>query len=154
MMRRTLQRAVGGRLLLASLALPGAAQAAEPGAALFARHCAICHQADASGTIGLAPPLKGAHWVRLGADARYLTMVLINGLSGKIVVGEQTFVGNMPAFGPQLDDASLAAIAGHLRQLQSEVAEPAPTAEAFAAQRQLPGSPPQSRQRRTQLLGG
>jgi mono/diheme cytochrome c family protein len=73
--------------------------------ALFGLHCAACHQADGSGTVGLAPPLKGEHWGKLGADRGYLPMVLVHGLSGPIRVGAQTFVGSMPPFA-QLDDAT------------------------------------------------
>lgn len=139
------------RLALATLLLPLAAWAQQPdGAALFAQHCAACHQADGSGTVGLAPALKGDHWGKLGADRGYLPMVLVHGLSGPIRVGGQTFVGSMPAFA-QLDDATLAALATHLRKLQGG-------GETFAAadikaERDKPGSPPQTRQRRAQILG-
>ena len=138
------------RFALLTLVLPLTALAQQPdGAALFTQHCAACHQADGSGTVGLAPALKGDHWAKLGGDRGYLPMVLVHGLSGPIRVGGQTFVGSMPAFG-QLDDAALAALATHLRQLQGG-------AEAFAAadvkaERDKPGSPPQTRQRRAQIL--
>ena len=138
------------RALLLAWILPLTALAQQPdGAALFSQHCAACHQADGSGTVGLAPALKGDHWAKLGGDRGYLPMVLVHGLSGPIRVGGQTFVGSMPAFG-QLDDAALAALATHLRQLQGG-------AEAFSAadvkaERDKPGSPPQTRQRRAQIL--
>ena len=92
--------------LIAALATLGVspAQAAPDGAALFAQHCALCHQPDAAGAVGLAPALKGEHWRRLGADRAYLPTVLINGLSGAIQVNGATFVGSMPAFGAQLDE--------------------------------------------------
>lgn len=138
------------RFALLTLMLPLTALAQQPdGAALYAQHCAACHQADGSGTVGLAPALKGDHWAKLGSDRGYLPMVLVHGLSGPIRVGGQTFVGSMPAFG-QLDDAALAALATHLRKLQGGN-------ETFAAtdvkaERDKPGSPPQTRQRRTQIL--
>lgn len=128
-----------------------AAQTALDGKALFAQHCAICHQSDGSGTVGLAPALKGEHWARLGADRGYLPSVLVYGLSGAIKVADQTFVGSMPAFGAQLDDANLALIANHLRSLQGAEGN-ALSADDFKAQRALPGSPPQTRQRRSKLL--
>ena len=129
---------------------PAAAQTPD-GAALFNQNCATCHQADGSGTVGLAPVLKGEHWALLGADRSYLPMVLINGLSGPIRIGSQNFVGSMPPFAAQLDDAALAAVATHLRKLQG-AAEAAYTAEDFKAERAKPGSPPQTRLRRVQLL--
>ncbi len=137
-------------VLAAATATP--AQAAPDGAALFAQHCALCHQPDAAGAVGLAPALKGEHWRRLGADRAYLPTVLINGLSGAIQVNGATFVGSMPAFGAQLDDATLAAVASHLRGLQGAADAPAYTADEIKAARAVPGSPPLTRQRRVLLL--
>ena len=137
---------------LALAALSPAVQAAD-GAALFGQHCASCHQPDASGAVGLAPALKGAHWQKLGADRGYLPTVITHGLSGPIQVNGQPFVGSMPAFAGQLDDASIAAIASHLRGLQGAQGEAPYTEPEVAAARQAAGSPPQSRQRRVQLLG-
>jgi len=139
-------------LLVLMLSAGAVAQAAD-GQALFAQHCATCHQADASGTVGLAPPLKGGHWQRLGADKDYLPSVLLHGLSGRIQVEGQVFSGLMPAFGPQLDDASLAAIATHLRGLQAQPEPQALSAEQFKQLRAQPGNPAQTRQRRQQILG-
>lgn len=140
-------------LILTGLACAVGAHAAD-GSALFAQHCAPCHQADGAGTVGLAPPLKGEHWAKLGADRAYLASVLVHGLSGPIKLGSQTFVGSMPGLGAQLDDAALAAIATHVRKLQG-AADAAPyAAEEIQAVRAQPGSPPASRQRRAQLLGG
>jgi mono/diheme cytochrome c family protein len=142
---------------LAALALsllPLAVQAQADGAALFARHCAACHQGDGAGTVGLAPPLKGEHWGRLAADRGYLPMVLVHGLSGPIKLGAQNFVGSMPAFGPELDDAAIAALATQVRRLQGASGESPFTADEVKAERSKPGSPPQSRLRRVQLLGG
>ena len=140
------------RLWLRALALMGAtvplgAWAAPDGAALFAQHCAACHQADASGTVGLAPTLKGADWTRLGADKGYLAAVLLHGLSGPIVVNGQRFVGSMPGFAAQIDDASLATIANHLVGLQDRPSV-SYTASEFKDARDAGGSPPQSRTRR------
>ena len=128
-------------------------RAADDGPALFAQHCAACHQADGAGTVGLAPALKGEHWARLGADRAYLPTVLLNGLSGAIKLGSQTFVGSMPALGTQLDDAALASLATHVRRLQGAAADTPFGAQEIQALRQVAGSPPQTRQRRVQLLG-
>ena len=130
------------------------AAAAADGAALFAQHCATCHQADGSGTVGLAPPLKGAHWERLGADRGYLLAVVLNGLAGPIRIDGQPFVGAMPGFAAQLDDAQIAAVASHLRTLQGAKDAAPYAAEEVKAARSLAGSPPASRPRRVQLVGG
>lgn len=124
---------------------------AADGSALFAQHCAACHQPDGSGTVGLAPALKGEHWQRLGADRNYLAQVITHGLSGLITVNGQRFVGNMPAFASQLNDAQLAAIATHLQGLQARQ-DTAYSADEMANARRNGGSPPLSRALRTQLL--
>lgn len=137
-----------------ALGLPAAAQAsAVAAAALFAQHCAACHQADGAGTVGLAPALKGEHWARLGADRNYLPTVLLKGLSGPIKLGTETFVGSMPGFADALDDAALALLASHVRRLQGAADDGPYAAADIAHLRQQPGSPPQSRLRRVQLLG-
>ncbi|WP_396269192.1 c-type cytochrome [Ideonella sp.] len=137
--------------LAASMLLCATAQAAPDGAALYGQHCASCHQADGSGTVGLAPALKGEHWARLGADRSYLAAVLQHGLSGPIVVNGQRFVGSMPAFSGALSDEQLAAISTHVAHLQGRSGEPYSVGELKAA-RDAGGSPPQSRERRAQLL--
>ncbi len=144
----------GGQALagLALAALCGAAPAAD-GAALFAQHCAACHQADGSGTVGLAPALKGEHWARLGAQRDYLPAVLLKGMAGSIKVNGQTFVGSMPAFAGTLDDASLAAVATHLAVLQGETQRAPYAAADFAAARSAAGDPSKTRQLRRQVLG-
>lgn len=124
------------------------------GAALYAQHCAACHQADGSGTVGLAPTLKGEHWAKLGAERSYLPTVVVHGLSGSIKLGTQTFVGSMPPFGPQLDDAAIAQIATHVRRsLHGAADAPAYTPADVKAVREQPGGPPQTRQLRARLLG-
>lgn len=139
----------------AALALHGAAwaQAAPDGAALFAQHCASCHQPDGAGTVGLAPALKGDHWTKLGADRSYILRVVLFGLSGPIKVNGQPFVGSMPTFAATLDDAALAAVATHVRTKLHGAAEAAFAADEVKAQRDKPGSPPQSRVQRVQLVG-
>lgn len=134
-----------------ALAVPAAAQTAADGAALYGQHCAACHQPDGSGAVGLAPALKGEHWVKLGADKAYLPTVILKGLSGPIKVNGQNFVGSMPAFAQQLDDAAIAALSSYLRTMQGS---PTPySADEIKPLREAAGSPPQSRQRRAQILG-
>ena len=136
----------------------GAAQAADGaaptanGAALYATHCAACHQADGSGTLGLAPALKGPHWAALAARRDYLPTVLLKGMAGMIRVNGQTVVGSMPAFAA-LDDATLAAIATHLATLQGDASRPPYEAAEFAPLRAAAGDPSRTRQLRRSVLG-
>ncbi len=128
------------------------AQPAPDGTALFAQHCAVCHLADGAGQAGLAPALKGDHWARLGEQRHYLPTVLLHGLAGAIKVNGQTFVGVMTAFGSQFDDASIAALATHVRRLQGADA-PAYSADEIKPLRNKPGNPQQTRQLRAQIMG-
>jgi len=136
-------------LLLMSLS---PVHAATDGAALYAQHCAACHQPDGQGTVGLAPALKGPHWQRLGSDRAYLPQVLVYGLSGLIVVNGERHVGSMPAFGAQLDDESLAAVANHVQGVVQARSEAAYTAQDIRSARDAGGSPPKSRERRVLAL--
>lgn len=74
--------------------------------ALFGKVCAACHKKDGTGITGLAPPLAKAEWAAKGhADARrYLPLVVLNGLAGKIVAGGKTFVSAMPPQKQRSDD--------------------------------------------------
>jgi mono/diheme cytochrome c family protein len=129
-------------------------QAQTTGEALFEAHCSACHQTDGAGTVGLAPALKGEHWQALGKDRQYVLTVITKGLSGRIDVNGQVFIGNMPSFSGQLDDASVALIATHVRHLQGTSMQANPyTSEEVSAVRQSTGSPPQTRQIRQTLLG-
>ena len=135
--------------------LASGAMAAPDGGALFAQQCAVCHQPDASGAAGLAPSLKGEHWAKLGSDRSYLPIVVLKGLFGPIQLGGgQSFNGNMPGFAPTLDDETIAAIASHVLVLQGSDKAAAYSADEIKSARQRAGSPTQSRQMRSQLLGG
>lgn len=87
---------------------------AEDGAALFAERCAACHQAGGEGAAGVAPPLRSSVWEKLGPAApRYVALVLLNGMTGKLEVDGQQFNGGMPIQAAQ-SDAELAALATHV----------------------------------------
>ncbi len=83
------------------------------GAAVFQATCAACHQASGAGVPGVFPPLVGSPWL-LG-DAETPIRVVLLGLGGPIEVGGQLYQGVMPALGPQLTDAELAAVLSYAR---------------------------------------
>jgi mono/diheme cytochrome c family protein len=141
--------------VLTGLLALGAVQSAvaADGPALFKQHCAVCHQETAVGTVGLAPPLLGEHWQRLGAQRQYLPTVVLKGLAGQIKVGNQNFVSAMPSFAGQLGDEDLAAITTHLRGLQGAGSDKPYTADELAAVRNGPGNPSLTRTLRKQILG-
>lgn len=91
------------------------APAAKPlrtGAQIFSSTCAACHQAQGEGT-NVYPPLAGSEWVN-GTESR-LVRIILHGLVGDVEVQGQPFNGAMPAWGPTLSDAEIAAVATYIR---------------------------------------
>ena len=85
-----------------------AAVAADPGAALYATHCASCHGASGRGDGPGAPPMARVSSfadpaVQARSDAE-LTQVIVAGRGGF-----------MPAFGERIPAGGIAAIVQHLR---------------------------------------
>lgn len=85
-----------------------AAVAADPGAALYATHCASCHGLSGRGDGPGAPPMaRVPSFVDPAVQARsdeQLAQVIVEGRGGF-----------MPAFGEQLPATGIAAIVRHLR---------------------------------------
>lgn len=96
------------------------------GAAVYAAHCAACHQPDGAGAVGLAPPLQGTLGKRLASEAgrQYLAGVLVSGLAGRLEVKGVVYNGIMPAW-PQLSDGELAAALSHVLQTFNQAELPA-----------------------------
>jgi len=76
--------------------------ASADGASLFAELCAVCHSADGSGGIG--PDLTGDY--KYGKTSADISESIRNGRPG-----------GMPAFGTQLSNAEVEALAAHLLSL-------------------------------------
>ncbi len=105
---------VRGAVLGAAIALAGTAVAAD-GAALFAEHCAICHDAGGAGVPGFGPPLAGpvAARARTAGGREYLAQVVVHGIAGVFESGGQRqFAAMAPA--PKLTDDELAAVLNHV----------------------------------------
>jgi len=134
--------------LWAALALACAAasaSAADPatlGKDLFAANCAACHNTDASGIPGVAPPLANALRERLASPAgqAYLANVLVHGMAGPIESQGQSFNGVMPAFGSSLPDESLVAVLAWLGT-QNGQATPVVSADTLAKAREVRKTP-------------
>lgn len=145
-----MRRRIAG-LLLGCCAVTAMAQTT--GEALFVQHCSVCHQVDGAGTVGLAPALKGPHWQALSRTPSYLPTVILKGLSGRIDVAGQVFIGSMPAFAAQLDDAQVVSLVAHVQGLQ-QVPSTQVSPQDVAKIRLEAGGPPQTRQWRQSLLQG
>lgn len=132
--------ALGDRRTVADLAgAPAGGTQATDGKALYAAHCAACHQPGGTGLPGVFPPLDGSEWVN--GDPRVVSNILLHGVTGEIEVKGATYRGAMPSFG-KLADAELAAIASWVRGQWSNKAAPIDAAtferERKAASRTTP----------------
>lgn len=111
-----MNKGLAATLALALLvAVPAHGQDAA-GQTAFADTCGACHMADGSGSPGLAPPLDDAAlWQRLGDQSgRYVTGVILSGLTGKIEAGGQTYIGLAMPTHNWLSDDDVVAIASYL----------------------------------------
>jgi mono/diheme cytochrome c family protein len=141
--------------VLAASAFQASAQPADTaaGRTVFQSVCAACHNANGQGTPGLAPSLAGT--LAKHADSedgrRYISQVLLNGLSGRIVSQGQTFMGAMPAQAT-LSDEQLAAVATYVTKELNGSQVAAFTAEEFAKARAAKPTHKELRELREQLL--
>lgn len=109
-----------------------AAGAAVDGAAVFASHCAACHQATGAGLPGVFPPLAGSDWV--ASKESTLIAIVLHGINGPLTVDGKPFSGSMPAWGTQLQDPEIAAVLTYVRSHWGNTGGPI-TAETVAAVR-------------------
>ena len=85
--------------------------------------CAACHGAAGGGVPGLAPPLAGVHWVT--GPAEWLSRIILQGMSGPVVVKGETWNGVMPphAHLAALDNETLAGLMTYLRRSWGNAAD-------------------------------
>jgi nitrite reductase (NO-forming) len=82
------------------------------GEVLFRGTCSVCHQAEGQGLPGVFPPLAKSDY--LMADKRRSIEVVVNGLSGPVVVNGQHYNSVMPPMS-QLNDDAIANILTYAR---------------------------------------
>ena len=82
------------------------AERIEAGERIFAQNCLACHQATGVGIPGAFPPLAGSDYLKESKDRAI--GVVIDGLTGEIVVNGKTFNGVMP--GVRLSDSKVASV--------------------------------------------
>jgi len=82
------------------------------GEKVYGEVCAACHQANGQGVPGAFPPLAGAG--EFYGPPKKHARIIVEGLSGEIVVKGQTYNGVMPAQG-SLSDYDIAAAATYVR---------------------------------------
>ena len=101
------------------------------GEALFAAHCATCHQSSGGGT-DLYPPLAGNSVVR-AADPAAMVAVIANGRTGPLIVNGKTYNGKMPTWKGQLSNADIASVATYVRSAWGNDASPVTEQQVAAA---------------------
>lgn len=102
-------------LLAAGVLAASPAFAADPSPeGLFVANCSACHQRNGRGIPQAFPALAGDALVQ--GDPLGVIAVLLRGRGG------------MPAFGTQLDDGQIAAVASYVRGAWGNHAEPVPAA--------------------------
>lgn len=99
------------------------------GETLFASQCAACHQANGTGLAGAFPPLAGSDFLQ--QDRQRAIGIVINGLSGPIVVNEQPYDSVMPAMG-YLEDQTVADILTYVFNAWGNNGQPVSVAEVTA----------------------
>ncbi|MBK9071474.1 MAG: nitrite reductase, copper-containing [Myxococcales bacterium] len=73
------------------------------GKALFAGTCSACHQVEGQGVPSVFPPLAKSDWMAK-ATAVELGGIILNGLTGKVVVNGAEYNGVMPPLSHMTDD--------------------------------------------------
>jgi mono/diheme cytochrome c family protein len=86
----------------------------ETGKTVYATLCAACHQPTGVGMPGLAPALVDSNWV-LG-QPELLPRIVLNGVSGPLKVGNQTWSLEMPPLGAALSDEQIAGVLTYIRR--------------------------------------
>ena len=110
------------------------------GKKMYARQCQQCHQVDGNGIEGVYPHLNNSSWV-LGEneeDKMRLVKLLLLGMSGEIIVDEQTYNGNMPPVG-MWKDRDIAAVLTYVRQHWDNNASPVEEALVTKAREEVKG---------------
>ena len=104
--------AAGGQKPAAAAASP---QSVENGAALFKRHCVMCHGAGGQGDGPAAKTLKG----KLPSLADKATMAKLTDeqIHETITNGKKTEIGNMPALGKRLKPEEITDVVNFVRTL-------------------------------------
>jgi mono/diheme cytochrome c family protein len=105
---------------------------AEGGEKIYNTYCVSCHQADGAGDGARFPPLAGSDWVM--GDKERLIEVVLNGLSGPIVVNGQSFEGEMPP-NDFLSDADVANVLTYVRRNFTNQTAPIRASEVAAVRK-------------------
>lgn len=92
-----------------------AATGAVDGLQVYQR-CMTCHQANGEGVAGTYPPLAGSEYAT-ASNVEVPIRIVMNGISGPVIVKGQQFSGLMPAYGVgiEMSNEEIAAVLTYVR---------------------------------------
>jgi mono/diheme cytochrome c family protein len=105
------------------------------GAAIYADLCSACHKKDGSGVPYLIPNLAGSASVSARAPTTVLRVVLSGAES--VATAEEPTAPAMPAYGWQLNDTQVAAVATYVRNSWGHASSPVSENEARKERKRL-----------------
>jgi mono/diheme cytochrome c family protein len=105
------------------------------GSAIYTDLCSACHKKDGSGVAYLIPNLAGAASVA-ARDPTSVLRVLISGAQSAATAAEPTAPA-MPAYGRQLNDAQIAAVATYVRNSWGHASTPVSAGEVGKQRKRL-----------------
>ena len=106
----------------------------EDGQEIYMTRCLSCHMTNGEGVPGVFPPLANSEHVT--GDKGVLIRMILQGLSGEIVVNGTTYSGMMPPWGGFLNDEQVAQVLTYVRSNFGNEAD-AVTTEEVASIREL-----------------
>lgn len=83
------------------------------GEEVYTTRCMSCHQMNGRGVPGVFPPLAESEWVT--EDKGMLIRIVLNGVTGEVKVGGETYSGAMPPWQSFLDDQQVASLLTYIR---------------------------------------
>jgi mono/diheme cytochrome c family protein len=101
------------------------------GAAVYARACIACHEADGSGAPRIYPPLPG-NANMLSADPTSTLRIILDGAQ-TVTTARAPNTGSMPAYAKQLSDQQIADVTNYIRNSWNNAAPPVTTAQVARA---------------------
>lgn len=124
------------------------------GAKVFETNCQVCHQAGGVGVTGAFPRLAGrVSVIASSPDGRkFLSKLVLNGMSGSVTVDGQRIMGVMPGFG-QFSDADAAAVLTYVSSLDAKKPPKGFTPAEITAARSAKVSPSDMSTERNGLAG-
>jgi mono/diheme cytochrome c family protein len=101
------------------------------GAAIYARACVACHEADGSGTPRIYPPLPGNALLQ-STDPSSTLRIILDGAQ-TLTTPRAPNPGSMPAYAKQLSDQQIADVANYIRNSWGNAAPPVTPAQVRKA---------------------